>query len=194
MPKRRARWDARLERCGRGCIGPGAAGGKDARGREVLRYERKSRAFGKFAGAGGGWAARRRITSKNNSSAEFRRHSRRRSRCSGRPRSASRRCRRNRAAVVDSRGAETGSGPGRGCGHAGRRCSCRRRRGRRELLSVAGSRGAAGVENAMVVRVQLPVSSLQLMGVPVDEERADERASRAVAGPGWPGARRAFGQ
>jgi hypothetical protein len=29
------------------------------------------------------------------------------------------------------------------------------------------------VENAMVVRVQLPVSSLQLMGVPVNEERAD---------------------
>jgi hypothetical protein len=29
------------------------------------------------------------------------------------------------------------------------------------------------VETAMVVRVQLPVSSLQLMGVPVDEERAD---------------------
>jgi len=29
------------------------------------------------------------------------------------------------------------------------------------------------VENAMVVRVQLPVSSLQLMGVPVSEESAD---------------------
>jgi hypothetical protein len=29
------------------------------------------------------------------------------------------------------------------------------------------------VESAMVVRVQLPVSSLRLMGVPVDEERAD---------------------
>ncbi len=29
------------------------------------------------------------------------------------------------------------------------------------------------VENAMVVRVQLPVSSLQLMGVPVNEESAD---------------------
>lgn len=29
------------------------------------------------------------------------------------------------------------------------------------------------VENAMVVRIQLPVSSLQLMGVPVSEERAD---------------------
>ncbi|HTB19474.1 MAG TPA: hypothetical protein VK708_15240 [Bryobacteraceae bacterium] len=29
------------------------------------------------------------------------------------------------------------------------------------------------MENAMVVRVQLPVSSLQLMGVPVSEERAD---------------------
>ena len=29
------------------------------------------------------------------------------------------------------------------------------------------------VENAMIVRVQLPVSSLQLMGVPVGEERAD---------------------
>jgi hypothetical protein len=29
------------------------------------------------------------------------------------------------------------------------------------------------VENAMVVRVQLPVSSLQLMGVPIDQERAD---------------------
>jgi hypothetical protein len=29
------------------------------------------------------------------------------------------------------------------------------------------------VETAMVVRVQLPVSSLQLMGVPVGEERAD---------------------
>jgi hypothetical protein len=29
------------------------------------------------------------------------------------------------------------------------------------------------VENAMVVRVQLPVSSLELMGVPVSEERAD---------------------
>jgi hypothetical protein len=28
------------------------------------------------------------------------------------------------------------------------------------------------VENAMVVRVQLPVSSLQLMGVPINEERA----------------------
>src|SRR5579863_7801269 len=30
------------------------------------------------------------------------------------------------------------------------------------------------VENAIVVRVQLPVSSLQLMGVPVGEERADD--------------------
>jgi hypothetical protein len=29
------------------------------------------------------------------------------------------------------------------------------------------------LENAMVVRVQLPVSSLRLMGFPVDEERAD---------------------
>jgi hypothetical protein len=29
------------------------------------------------------------------------------------------------------------------------------------------------MENAMVVRVQLPVSSLRLMGFPVDEERAD---------------------
>jgi hypothetical protein len=29
------------------------------------------------------------------------------------------------------------------------------------------------MENAMVVRVQLPVSSLRLMGVPVSEERAD---------------------
>jgi len=29
------------------------------------------------------------------------------------------------------------------------------------------------VENAMVVRVQLPVSSLRLMGFPVDEDRAD---------------------
>jgi hypothetical protein len=29
------------------------------------------------------------------------------------------------------------------------------------------------VETAMVVRVQLPVSSLQLMGVPIGEERAD---------------------
>lgn len=29
------------------------------------------------------------------------------------------------------------------------------------------------VETAMVVRVQLPVSSLRLMGVPLDEERAD---------------------
>jgi len=29
------------------------------------------------------------------------------------------------------------------------------------------------VENAMVVRVQMPVSSLQLMGVPVGDERAD---------------------
>jgi hypothetical protein len=29
------------------------------------------------------------------------------------------------------------------------------------------------VESAMVVRVQLPVSSLQLMGVPDSEERAD---------------------
>jgi hypothetical protein len=29
------------------------------------------------------------------------------------------------------------------------------------------------VENAMVVRVQLPVSSLRLMGVPVSEERAE---------------------
>jgi hypothetical protein len=36
--------------------------------------------------------------------------------------------------------------------------------------------GLPAVENAMVVRVQLPVSSLQLMGVPIDgvpEERAD---------------------
>lgn len=29
------------------------------------------------------------------------------------------------------------------------------------------------VENAMVVRVQLAVSSLQLMGVPIDDQRAD---------------------
>ena len=29
------------------------------------------------------------------------------------------------------------------------------------------------VENAMVVRVQLPVASLRLMGFPMDEERAD---------------------
>ena len=50
------------------------------------------------------------------------------------------------------------------------------------------------VENAMVVRVQLPVSSLQLMGVPVGEERADvECPSRSLARPGWPGARCAVG-
>jgi hypothetical protein len=29
------------------------------------------------------------------------------------------------------------------------------------------------VDNAMVVRVQLPVSSLQLMGVPISEDRGD---------------------
>jgi len=29
------------------------------------------------------------------------------------------------------------------------------------------------VENAMVVRVQMPVSSLRLMGFPLEEERAD---------------------
>jgi hypothetical protein len=33
--------------------------------------------------------------------------------------------------------------------------------------------GLPALETAMVVRVQLPVSSLQLMGVPVAEERAD---------------------
>lgn len=33
--------------------------------------------------------------------------------------------------------------------------------------------GLPAVETAMVVRVQLPVSSLQLMGVPVSDERAD---------------------
>jgi len=32
--------------------------------------------------------------------------------------------------------------------------------------------GLPAIENAMVVRVELPVSSLQLMGVPVGEERA----------------------
>jgi hypothetical protein len=38
---------------------------------------------------------------------------------------------------------------------------------------LAEAEALPAVENAMVVRVQLPVSSLQLMGVPVSEERAD---------------------
>lgn len=38
------------------------------------------------------------------------------------------------------------------------------------------------VENAMVVRVQLPVSSLRLMGFPVDEERADEVQAELLLG------------
>jgi hypothetical protein len=38
---------------------------------------------------------------------------------------------------------------------------------------LAEAEALPAVENAMVVRVQLPVSSLQLMGVPVGEERAD---------------------
>ncbi len=35
------------------------------------------------------------------------------------------------------------------------------------------------IENAMVVRVQLQVSSLRLMGFPVDEERAADAAVQA---------------
>ena len=38
------------------------------------------------------------------------------------------------------------------------------------------------VENAMVVRVQLPVSSLRSMGFPVDEERADEVQAELLLG------------
>jgi hypothetical protein len=40
---------------------------------------------------------------------------------------------------------------------------------------LAEAEALPAVEDAMVVRVQLPVSSLQLMGVPVGEERADAR-------------------
>jgi len=36
------------------------------------------------------------------------------------------------------------------------------------------------VEDAMVVRVQLPVSSLRLMGFPMDEEGAEERAEEGA--------------
>ncbi len=102
-------------------------------------------------------------------------------------------CRWNRAVVVGSkRGAETGSAD--------------RLMRRRTLLLLSPRKRADGfyplpeaealpaVENAMVVRVQLPVSSLQLMGVPVGEERADSSvASGAVAGTGWFGARCAPG-
>ena len=38
------------------------------------------------------------------------------------------------------------------------------------------------VENAMVVRVQLPASSLRLMGFPMDEERADEVQAELLLG------------
>jgi hypothetical protein len=38
------------------------------------------------------------------------------------------------------------------------------------------------LEDAMVVRVQLPVSSLRLMGFPVDEERADEVQAELLLG------------
>ncbi len=38
------------------------------------------------------------------------------------------------------------------------------------------------VENAMVVRVQMPVSSLRLMGFPLDEERADEVQAELLLG------------
>ncbi len=38
------------------------------------------------------------------------------------------------------------------------------------------------VENAMVVRVQLPISSLRSMGFPVDEERADEVQAELLLG------------
>jgi hypothetical protein len=38
------------------------------------------------------------------------------------------------------------------------------------------------VENAMVVRVQLPVSSLRSMGFPVDEERSDEVQAELLLG------------
>jgi hypothetical protein len=38
------------------------------------------------------------------------------------------------------------------------------------------------MENAMVVRVQLPVSSLRSMGFPVDEERADEVQAELLLG------------
>jgi hypothetical protein len=38
------------------------------------------------------------------------------------------------------------------------------------------------VENAMVVRVQLPVSSLRSLGFPVDEERADEVQAELLLG------------
>lgn len=42
-----------------------------------------------------------------------------------------------------------------------------------EFYPLPEAEALPAVENAMVVRVQLPVSSLQLMGVPVSEERAD---------------------
>jgi hypothetical protein len=38
------------------------------------------------------------------------------------------------------------------------------------------------VENAMVVRVQLPVASLRSMGFPVEEERADEVQAELLLG------------
>jgi len=38
------------------------------------------------------------------------------------------------------------------------------------------------VENAMVVRVQLPVSSLRSMGFPMDEERTDEVQAELLLG------------
>ena len=42
-----------------------------------------------------------------------------------------------------------------------------------DFYPLAEAEALPAVESAMVVRVQLPVSSLQLMGVPLGEERAD---------------------
>jgi hypothetical protein len=45
-----------------------------------------------------------------------------------------------------------------------------------------GAEALPDVENAMVVRVQLPVASLRFMGFPVDEERADEVQAELLLG------------
>ena len=72
----------------------------------------------------------------------------------------------NRVAGVDSkRSAETGSGAGCAAVHAVAPVAEEETDG---FYPLPEAEALPAVENAMVVRVQLPVSSLQLMGVPVE--------------------------
>ena len=159
--------------------------------------EEQPRAFGRFAGAGGGWAARSARSYRGTAAGGVSKAKpASQSDDLGVLRSALRPRPRIALLLWIQRETEAGSGARRrgSAGTVAPAAPVADEDADASFYPLPEAEALPAVENAMVVRVQLPVSSLQLMGVPVSEERAGcQRAGRVFAGPGWFGARRAFG-